>query len=55
MKKSSSKKTVKKFTKRIPLAQKPPKVEVPDKAYNRRKVKAELKNLITKTETEINE
>ena len=54
MKKTSNKKSIKKFTKRIPLAQKPPKVEVPDKAYSRRKAKKELKNLLT-NEQETNE
>jgi len=46
VKKTSNKKTTKKFTKRIPLAQKPPKVEVPEKAYSRRKAKKELRNLL---------
>jgi hypothetical protein len=47
MKKAKKKNTkkVKLYSKRIPLPQKPPKVEIPKKAYSRRKLKKDLKKL----------
>jgi len=37
---------MKKTSKRLPLPRKPPKVEVPKKRYDRKRVKKELKQLV---------
>jgi hypothetical protein len=34
----------KKYTKRIPLPKKPPKVEIPKEVYSRKKIKKNLKD-----------
>ncbi|MDP4115154.1 MAG: hypothetical protein Q8903_03420 [Bacteroidota bacterium] len=41
---------IKKDKKRIPLPQKPPKVEENKSAYNRKKEKAKLKKIVTDKE-----
>jgi hypothetical protein len=36
----------KKTSKRLPLAKKPPKVEIPKKAYSRKRAKKEIKKIL---------
>lgn len=38
-----------KTSKRLPLAKKPPKVEVPKKVYNRKRAKKQMKKILEET------